>query len=208
MFHGRISRREEERDSQITGAMRGWQQGELAIKPIIDFQLKPIKVFCLVVNILLAKPCPSAWTPLTPDASRRDRVDALRLGRGVWGRRWPAVPALIPGLPAAPARSPAVGAAWHRSAHPTASQGGTTHGWKQSIFQNGDHLKALKQLRRMALIFHAAPCIVYGQRVGVAAVCRRGEWTPSSRKDTELFKIHTDFCCSVHINPDFALGRI
>lgn len=39
----------------ITGAMRGGQQGEPAIRPIIDFQLKAIKVLCLIVNILHAK---------------------------------------------------------------------------------------------------------------------------------------------------------
>lgn len=50
--------------------MRGWRWG-VAIKPIIDFQLKPIKVFCLIVIILHVRTCPSAWTPLTPNAPWR-----------------------------------------------------------------------------------------------------------------------------------------
>lgn len=58
--------------------MRGWQQGA-AIKPIIDFQLKPIKVFCLIVNILHVRTCPSAWTPLTPQLAVAD--DVHRHGR-------------------------------------------------------------------------------------------------------------------------------
>lgn len=121
MFHGPISRGEEERGSQITGAMRGWQQGELAIQPIIDFQLKPIKVFCLVVNILLAKLCPSAWTPLTPDAPRRDRVGALRLGLGGLGRRVSPLTS-CPGSDPRPAASPGpVTSCWSRLAPQRAS---------------------------------------------------------------------------------------
>lgn len=176
---------EEERGSHITGAMRGWQQGELAIKPIIDFQLKPIKVFCLIVNILHAKPCPSAWTPLTPDAPRWNHVGALRLGgQKRWGgaaadqlsRLWStACSQLQPGHQLL--KPFGTGA---RIQHPLKEE---LHGWKQSIFQNGDHLEALKQLRRIPLKFNAAPCIVYGKRVGVAAVKSEkvgAVWTPYS----------------------------
>lgn len=50
--------------------MRGWRRG-VANKPIIDFQLKAIKVFCLIVIIRHVRTCPSAWTPLTPNAPWR-----------------------------------------------------------------------------------------------------------------------------------------
>lgn len=179
---------------QITGAMRGWQRGA-AIKPIIDFQLKPIKVFCLIVNILHVRICPSAWTPLTPTRRGRWRPSSQEKGGrekereretvvGAWPkfvwrregwRRWSRADQLSPRWsPVCSQLQPGyqllelfgIGASIQ---HP---QGGEE--WKQSI-SKWDHLG---HLNNCAHIINISSPALFMESMGVAAFNLRkwGRW--------------------------------